>query len=181
MPVWGTMITCFLIGSFPTAYILVRFTSHKDIRQVGSGNVGTMNVRGQLGLGPALVVLLIDGAKGALAVWLCSWGQADPHLGLALAVAGHIYPPWLGFRGGKGLATALGGILALTEVYIILIFALIWLPTYLWLFEKDVDKANMAGATGTILYALLAGPEWGLVLLLLMIANKHWQAVRAAG
>lgn len=177
MIVW-CMAGCFLIGSIPTAYILVRIIRQKDIRRLGSGNVGTMNVRGQLGFGPALVVLSIDGAKGWLAVWLCSMFHVNPYFGLALAVAGHIYPPWLGFQGGKGLATALGGLLALTEMYVLLMFGLGWIVAYLWLFSKDVDKATVAGSVTAIVCALFTGSNLGMFLMLLLIANKHWQVIR---
>ena len=77
MLVWVSLLGSFLIGSIPTAFILVHILRHKDIREMGSGNVGTMNVRGQLGIGPALAVLLIDASKGAIIVWLCTFAQAD--------------------------------------------------------------------------------------------------------
>jgi len=170
---WASMLGAFLIGSLPTAYLLVRALRHNDIRQMGSGNVGTMNVRGQLGTGPALLVLVLDGLKGALAVWLCSAAQSSPHLGLALAVAGHIYPPWLGFRGGKGLATALGGALILKEIGLILTFSASWLVVYLWLRKGEGDQANLAGALAAALYALIVGPRWALIMMLVLIADKH--------
>lgn len=146
---------------------------------MGSGNVGTMNVRGQLGTGPALAVLLIDAIKGAVIVWLCSLAQADPYVGLALGVAGHIYPPWLGFRGGKGLATALGGLLVLKQIWTVLVFCLVWLPVYYWLAGKDGDKANLAGIVAVLLGTIFNSPNWGLVLMLILIGDKHRRVIKA--
>ena len=147
---------------------------------MGSGNVGTMNVRGQLGIGPALAVLLIDASKGAIIVWLCTFAQADPSVGLALGVAGHIYPPWLGFRGGKGLATALGGLLALKQIGTILVFSLVWVPVYYWLSGKDGDKANLTAILAALLKTVLGGPNWGLVLMFILIGDKHRRVIKAA-
>lgn len=145
---------------------------------MGSGNVGTMNVRGQLGTRPALAVLLIDASKGAVIVWLCSFAQADPYVGLALGVAGHIYPPWLGFRGGKGLATALGGLLVLEQIRIILVFCLAWLLVYCWLVGKDGDKANLAAIVAALLGTIFYSPNCGLVLMLVLIGDKHRRVIK---
>lgn len=147
---------------------------------MGSGNVGAMNVRRQLGIGPALAVLLIDAIKGAGIVWLCSFAQADPYIGLALGVAGHIYPPWLGFRGGKGLATALGGLLVLKQMGTILVFCLVWLPVYYWLVGKDGDKSNLIAILAALLETVLGEPNWGLVLMLILTGDKHRRVVKAA-
>lgn len=171
---------CFLLGSIPTAYLLVRLRLNKDIRQMGSGNVGTMNVRGVLGLPAALGVLVCDAAKGLAAVYLCLALKVSPDLGLAMAVAGHIYTPWLGFRGGKGLATALGGVLAVSEWQVIVVFALVWLAFFLFIWPNQGDHDNLAGAVSVIAYSLVTGPQWGLALAAGLIALKHWQAIRAA-
>lgn len=146
---------------------------------MGSGNVGTMNVRGQMGIGAALAVLLIDATKGAVIVWLCRAAQADPYLGLALGVAGHIYPPWLGFRGGKGLAAALGGLLVLREISTILVFCLAWLPVYYLLVGKNGDKANLAATLAALLFTVFNGPNWGMFLMLVLIADKHRRVIKS--
>jgi glycerol-3-phosphate acyltransferase PlsY len=178
MQIWLTMLGSFLLGSIPTAYIIVKIKQQSDIRFMGSGNVGTMNVRGQMGYGPALLVLLIDAAKGAGAIFLCRLGGVDPALGLAMAVGGHIYPPWLSFHGGRGLATALGGVLAAGYWAVFMAFAIVWLPVYLLVSNKNGDLSNLAGALGIAVYYLFAGPNWGLILMGLLIAVKHWQALR---
>jgi len=176
--IWVSLLGSFLIGAIPTAFILVRILRNKDIRRMGSGNVGTMNVYRQLGTRPALAVLMIDAVKGAVIVWLCGLAQADPYAGLALGVAGHIYPPWLGFRGGKGLATALGGLLVLQQIWTILVFCLAWLPVYYWLVGKDGDKANLAAIVATLLWTILYNPSWGLVVMLILIGDKHRRVIK---
>ncbi|NMC26734.1 MAG: glycerol-3-phosphate acyltransferase [Syntrophomonadaceae bacterium] len=169
----------FLLGSIPTAYIVVKSQQQKDIRQMGSGNVGSMNVRDQLGYKPAIIVLLVDAAKGAAAVGLGLFLGADPELCLATAVAGHIYPPWLAFKGGKGLATALGGLLVLWQWPAILAFVVLWLLVYFGFSGRDGDWANLAGALAISAYAVLPSPEWGLLLLGLVIALKHFMVIKS--
>src|SRR5580700_4145801 len=108
----------YLLGSIPFGYILVRVFRHQDIRSVGSGNIGATNVirSGAKGLGAA--TFLLDVLKGCAAVWLGAWMAAalapgmEPRNAEALAalcaVIGHMFPVWLKFKGGKGVATALG-------------------------------------------------------------------------
>jgi len=111
------MAAAYLLGSIPTAYLLGRLQGI-DIRQAGSGNVGTMNARLVLGWRSALLVLLLDLAKGMLSVWLAVILHINPCLLLLLAVIGHICSLWLRGQGGKGLAAACGGMLVLHQ----------WLP-----------------------------------------------------
>jgi glycerol-3-phosphate acyltransferase PlsY len=111
-------IISYLLGSVPTGYLLVRAFRRQDIRTVGSGNIGTTNVirSGSKGLGIATFVL--DAGKGAAAVllgayvfapMLPAWPQRNVEALAALcAVIGHMYPVWLGFKGGKGVATGFG-------------------------------------------------------------------------
>lgn len=109
-------LAAYLLGSFPSAYILVRRLKGVDIRQVGTRNVGTLNTYYQVGKWGALLVLLADAGKGAVAVLLPGWAGAPDwsvYLAAPLVVAGHNWPVFLGFRGGKGAATVLGVSLAL--------------------------------------------------------------------
>ena len=109
---WLLPLAGYLLGSIPFGYLIVRLTKGTDVRATGSGNIGATNVNRVAGTGAALVTLLLDVAKGYFAVWLASrftngevsWMAAS---GLA-AVVGHLFPVWLRFRGGKGVATALG-------------------------------------------------------------------------
>jgi glycerol-3-phosphate acyltransferase PlsY len=105
----------FALGSIPFG-VLVAKRLGVDIKQHGSGNIGATNVTRVLGIIPGAIVLVLDAAKGALAVWLAArycaeWGVAA--VGFA-AILGHCFSPWLGGRGGKGVATALGIFLVLT-------------------------------------------------------------------
>jgi glycerol-3-phosphate acyltransferase PlsY len=119
-----TLLCGYLLGSIPAGYLAGRWLRGVDIRTLGSGSTGATNVLRQFGKGPALAVFLMDVLKGTLAVLLAkallqgseadwisdSWVVAA---GLA-ALAGHIWPVWLGWRGGKAVATALGMLLGLT-------------------------------------------------------------------
>jgi acyl phosphate:glycerol-3-phosphate acyltransferase len=101
----------YLLGAIPFAYLIARQFGGIDIRRAGSGNVGATNVMRSAGLGLGLAVLVLDASKGALTVWLARRsGVSDPIVAAAglTAMIGHIYPVWLGFRGGKGVATAVG-------------------------------------------------------------------------
>ena len=109
----------YLLGSVPTAYILVRLARGIDIRQVGSGNVGALNAYQQVGAWAGILVLLIDAGKGALAVLAPVWAGAPDwavFLTTPLLVAGHNWPAFLGFRGGKGAAAIFGTSLAVVPL-----------------------------------------------------------------
>ena len=104
-----------LLGSIPFGLLLTRAAGLGDIRQVGSGNIGATNVLRTGNKALAAAVLLLDAAKGAAAVLLAAallGGPFAPIAGIG-AVFGHCFTPWLGFRGGKGVATGLGMVLAL--------------------------------------------------------------------
>ena len=111
----------YLLGSIPFGLLLTKLAGMGDIRAIGSGNIGATNVLRTGNKGLAAITLLLDGGKGALAVILAAtlaqpWqGDALLWSGLAglCAVIGHIFPVWLGFKGGKGVATALGVFVAL--------------------------------------------------------------------
>ncbi len=97
----------YAVGSLPIGYLVAQRAGGIDLRRVGSGNVGATNVYRTAGLSRALVVMLADMAKGAVAVLVAGGGASAVAAGVA-AVIGHIYPIWLQFRGGKGVATASG-------------------------------------------------------------------------
>jgi glycerol-3-phosphate acyltransferase PlsY len=106
----------YLLGSLSFAVLLVRLVSGKDIRTEGSGNAGATNVLRGHGKGLALAVAGLDIAKGALAVFLVRLVTADPRYAAAAgfaAILGHVFPIFYGFRGGKGVATAVGAFLVL--------------------------------------------------------------------
>ena len=102
------------LGSIPFGLLLAKAAGKGDIRQVGSGNIGATNMLRAGGKGLAAAVLVLDAGKGFLAVWLTwrGWPDAAPLAALG-AVIGHCFPVWLRFKGGKGVATALGACLGL--------------------------------------------------------------------
>ncbi|MGB0122312.1 MAG: glycerol-3-phosphate 1-O-acyltransferase PlsY, partial [Silvibacterium sp.] len=156
-------LAAYLLGSIPFGFVLVRLFLKEDIRAQGSGNIGATNVvrSGAKKLGALTFVL--DACKGFVAVWLASRLAFTPGLtGVPLqnaaalaalcAILGHIYPVWLGFKGGKGVATAFGVFLALTPwaalaalVVFIAVFAL----------SKYVSLASILSAVALPLVAML--------------------------
>lgn len=109
-------VALYLVGSVPTAYILVRLVKGVDVREVGSKNVGALNTFHLIGTWAGLLVLVADAGKGALAVGVPLWAGAPDwalYVTATLVVVGHNWPVFLGFRGGKGAAAILGMSLAL--------------------------------------------------------------------
>ncbi|MGV7120645.1 glycerol-3-phosphate 1-O-acyltransferase PlsY [Sphingopyxis sp. 550A] len=146
----------YLLGSIPFGVILTRLFGAGDLRQIGSGNIGATNVLRTGRKGLAAATLILDGAKGAVAVLLAR--HFVPELGAdaamiagAAAMIGHCYPVWLKFRGGKGVATLLGLSLALAWP-IGVIFALVWLGTAL--LSRISSLGGMAGAVAAPIAAL---------------------------
>lgn len=120
----------YLFGSVPFGILLTRATGAGDLRAIGSGNIGATNVLRTGRKGLAAATLLLDVAKGFLAVTLAPYLGGDPDAMMRLAAlgafVGHCYPVWLKFRGGKGVATLLGIALAFGWVYLS-VFAFVWL------------------------------------------------------
>ena len=111
-----SLVLGYLLGSIPSGWLAGRWLKGIDLRELGSGSTGATNVLRQVGKGPALVVFLIDVGKGAAAVLIArALGLGDWIQVLAglTALAGHIWPVWLGFKGGKAVATGLGMFLGL--------------------------------------------------------------------
>ena len=103
----------YLFGSIPFGLVLTRLAGLGDIRQVGSGNIGTTNVLRTGRKGLAAATLLLDGGKGAAAaIVLAQWSAEAGLIAALTAVVGHNFPVWIGFKGGKGVATTLGVLLA---------------------------------------------------------------------
>jgi glycerol-3-phosphate acyltransferase PlsY len=115
LPELGLVVAAYLLGSIPFGMVVARTRGGVDLRQVGSGNVGATNVLRAVGKGAAALTLLGDIGKGAAAVGLGRWFGVPPAvlaLIAAAAVAGHLFPVFAGFRGGKGVATTLGVVVA---------------------------------------------------------------------
>lgn len=113
------LLVAYLLGSISFAVIVVRAVSGEDIRAQGSGNAGATNVLRAYGKKPALLVALLDVAKGTAAVLLMRLATADPWWSAAAGLAvvlGHVFPVFYGFRGGKGVATAVGAFAVLAPL-----------------------------------------------------------------
>ena len=121
-----TIPLAYLLGSIPFGYLLVRFFRKEDIRATGSGNIGATNVARSGAKGLGVATLLLDLGKAFLAVKIAQHfapGVTDLAMAAAIAaILGHIYPVWLRFKGGKGIASALGVFWALTPMLALCIF-----------------------------------------------------------
>ncbi len=124
-------LAAFLSGSVPFGLLLVKLMGKGDVRAHGSGNIGATNVSRVAGKGIGILVLALDMAKGFLPVYLAQRGEVPLDLQAAIALAavgGHVFTPWLKFKGGKGVATALGAALAYRAIAVLpgfLIFVLL--------------------------------------------------------
>lgn len=121
------LLVGYLLGSIPFGLLITRFSGLGDIRSIGSGNIGATNVLRTGKKGLAALTLLLDALKGAVAVWIfLSQGQDVAVLAGLGAFVGHLFPVWLKFKGGKGVAVFVGVLAALSGAGF-LTFALVWL------------------------------------------------------
>jgi glycerol-3-phosphate acyltransferase PlsY len=151
-PVAIAVVFGYLLGSIPFGLLLTRAAGLGDIRSIGSGNIGATNVLRTGNKKLAAATLLLDAAKGAVAVLLArAWlGELPALLAGFAAFLGHIYPVWLGFRGGKGVATYLGVLVALAW-QLAALFAVLWLAV-----AKVGRISSLAAITATIAVMIAA-------------------------
>ena len=128
------VVLAYLIGSIPFGYLIVRMSGRGDVRQTGSGGTGATNVSRRAGKVAGVLTLILDALKGVIAV-LIATRAGDSWLISAAAIAvivGHIFPVWLGFRGGKGVATAVGVFVVLAPLALLcagVVFVIVFLFT----------------------------------------------------
>lgn len=156
---WGLIAVGYLLGSIPFGYLLVRATGGGDIRFQGSGNIGATNVARASGWTVGVATLVLDSAKGFFAVWLSerlSGGNIRimMYAGLA-AILGHVFPVWLRFRGGKGVATALGVFLAICWPAAAAAVVLFLLVASFWQYVS-LASISAAAALPLLIYLLYA-------------------------
>lgn len=155
----------YLLGSIPFGLILTRAAGLGDVRNIGSGNIGATNVLRTGNKKLAAATLLLDALKATVAAWIMAY-VAGPEAGAIaglFAFLGHLFPVWLGFKGGKGVATYIGTLLGIAPLFV-LVFAAIWLavafilrysslaaltamlviPVALWIFGAEKVAAVMA-------------------------------------
>ena len=196
------IVGSYLVGSIPFSYLVVRLLKGADIRQHGSRNVGATNVARTFGKAPGIVALILDLAKGYAAIELGRWIVALPQWPFAaatsggpvqsrefwialaglVAVIGHMFPVWLAFHGGKGVATATGVFLALDPRVILaaLVVFLIVIAT-----TKFVSLASILSAASVPLFfrfLAVGTPFWRIVISIaisiLVIAKHHSNIAR---
>ncbi len=191
-PILLIAIAAYLLGSIPTGYLLMRLFRHEDIRQAGSGNIGATNVLRSGGKGLGAATFLLDMLKGCSAVWLGGYlghlllPQSSPYnaqaLAALIAVLGHVFPVWLRFHGGKGVATGFGVFLAATPLAalaaITVFFAVLAISRF-------VSLASILGAASFPPFAwlLVKGdrPPFFIaveIAVALLIIVKHHQNIR---
>jgi acyl phosphate:glycerol-3-phosphate acyltransferase len=174
-PLLAAAVIGYLLGSIPFGLLLTRLAGHGDIRQIGSGNIGATNVLRTGGKGLAALTVLLDLAKGAAAVVVAErWGHEAALVAAGCAILGHMFPVWLGFHGGKGVATALGVLIPLAWP-VALVTVLLWMATAL-LFHYSSLAALVAAVAGAALGAILADKPTALLIAgiaLLIIARHH--------
>jgi acyl phosphate:glycerol-3-phosphate acyltransferase len=124
----------YLIGSIPFGYLIVRTTGRGDVRQTGSGGTGATNVSRRAGKTAGVLTLILDALKGAIAVLIATRAGDSSLIAVAViaVIVGHIFPVWLGFRGGKGVATAVGVFVVLAPLALMcaaIVFLIVFLLT----------------------------------------------------
>jgi glycerol-3-phosphate acyltransferase PlsY len=190
------LVVSYLIGSIPTAYLLVRWKAGIDIRHAGSGNVGAFNTfdvtkSKQIGI----IVGLLDALKGFIVAaalgWILKLIFEYQAAGLIAAIVGHNYPIWLRFKGGRGLATGAGGMFAVGLAYT-LVWCIVWFSVYKY--KKDILLGNLMAILTTPLFLLVIPNSWIESLLVVscspssfrilafilsaILLLSHWDAIR---
>lgn len=160
------LLASYLLGSFPTGWLLVKWLRRVDVRTVGSGNVGATNVTRAAGLTAGVAVFLLDLAKGLVAVGLVApWVAPSATLGVRLgcgvaAIVGHDFPIVLGFHGGKGVATTFG-VLFVAEPFVGVVALVVWVTGFLlW---RYVSAGSLAAAVSIPVTQWLRGDP-GLIV-----------------
>lgn len=191
-----SIILGYLIGSIPTAFIILKISKGLDIRKVGSGNVGTLNsyeVTNSKLIG--FVVLIIDLLKGIFSVVIVKYIFGDqfllPMISLISAVFAHCYSIWLKFKGGRGLATAAGGSLIISPL-ILVIWLISWYLINKW--KKDIHLANISATIIIVFAAILFSNQlnklsfpsaetnfifgFSISLVMIIILSKHIEPLK---
>lgn len=159
-PILGLLILLgYVLGSIPFGYLLVRARSGGDVRAMGSGNIGATNVARTAGMSIGVATLLLDAGKGYLAVWLAGHFSGGNirimmYAGLA-AILGHVFPVWLKFSGGKGVATALGVFLMISWAAVAAAVAVFAIVVLFWRYVS-LASVSAAAALPLLVYLLYA-------------------------
>ena len=170
------LLASYLAGSVPFGLIVTKAAAGKDVRTVGSGNIGATNVARAAGRAAAAVTLLLDALKGLVSAALAARTLPQPWAPAACGVAaviGHCYPVWLRFRGGKGVATGLGVALALAPLSAAA-GAAVWIVLYKLLRISSIG--SLAGVATALLVAAATAPRWsiaGIAAIAVVVVVRH--------
>jgi acyl phosphate:glycerol-3-phosphate acyltransferase len=180
---WLLPLAGYLAGSIPFGYLIVKLHRGGDIRTAGSGNIGATNVTRVAGAAAGALTLLLDAGKGYLAVWAAGRFTSGDITWMAItglaAIVGHLFPVWIGFRGGKGVATAVGVFVPICWQAVLAALVIWVLTVAAW---RYISLASMvaAAAMPLLIYALYApghAPPQGVsiaaVLAAVLIILKH--------
>jgi glycerol-3-phosphate acyltransferase PlsY len=181
--VWLTPVIAYLLGSIPFGVLIVKALGGPDIRAIGSGNIGAANVARNAGKFAGVLTLLLDAGKGYAAVWLAGYFTHSNirwmMIAAVCAVIGHMFPIWLGFKGGKGVATGLGVFLPICWQAVAAGIVL-WLAVVIFWRYSSLGSISAAVALPLFVYLLYAPghapPEYvtlGTVVISLLVLIKH--------
>lgn len=178
-PVLAALVVGYLLGSIPFGLVLTRLSGKGDLRAIGSGNIGATNVLRTGSKNLAALTLLLDAAKGAAAVIIAQyyWPEAV-RFAAAGALIGHLYPVWLRFRGGKGVATLLGILIPLFPLAAA-VYAAVWIS--LLIAVRISSVAGMAAALSAPICAVIGGERDLFPMLLgfaVLIVWKHRENIQ---
>jgi acyl phosphate:glycerol-3-phosphate acyltransferase len=178
---WLELALGYFCGSVPFGLLLTRWAGTADLRSIGSGNIGATNVLRTGRKDLAAATLALDALKGAVAV-LAAGALLGPGAALAAAFGaflGHLYPVWIGFRGGKGVATFLGCLIAV-DWRAALLFALVWLAVAALTRLSSASALAASAAAPAALFFGLGRPQAGLVFALLaaLLWFRHRDNIR---
>jgi glycerol-3-phosphate acyltransferase PlsY len=164
----------YLLGSVPFGVVITRAMGLGDLRQIGSGNIGATNVLRTGNKGAAAATLILDAAKGGVAVLIARRlvGEDAAQIAALFAFLGHLYPVWLGFRGGKGVATFLGTLLALAWP-VGLAACATWAVTAA--VSRISSLSALVAAALSPVWVLVLGQSQMLLLVMLLAALVFWR------
>ena len=172
----AALVFGYLLGSIPFGLILTRMAGLGDVRKIGSGNIGATNVLRTGNKKLAAATLLLDALKGTAAAAIASYWGLDAGLAAGFAaVLGHLFPVWLGFKGGKGVATYVGVLLGLVPV-MVPVFAVVWIGLA-WFTRISSVSALVATAITPVVVWFAGNPK--VAILMAILTAISWLKHRA--
>jgi acyl phosphate:glycerol-3-phosphate acyltransferase len=187
---WSIPLIAYFLGSIPFGVLIAKALGGPDVRSVGSGNIGAANVARTAGPVAGALTLLFDGGKGYLAVWIAAhWahGNSSARWMISAAIAavvGHIFPVWLRFKGGKGVATMFGSFIPISW-FAVVAAVVVWILVVAFWRYSSLGSIVAAAALPVLIYLFYAPrhapPEYvtyGTVFVSLLVLLKHSDNIR---